>query len=380
MHIAIIDKEETNATVSGISLFTQRLIASANKRHHRVTVLRFMKGQSRPPVYALDYSATIFNTLFFPIFLPSVRTLPQLRTYLTELQPDIVYQYPGISSQDYQIPAICHEFKIPVAAVLHRDISADTSFLNIAAKTMVAALFRYFQSLDLLHVFSPRFRDFCLDRGIAAEKIIVLPNGVDESVYKPGVSAFAKKHDITTGILFMGRLSGEKAPELLISSFLSLHPARDQKLVIMGDGPLYKTLVRKYPDPHLLFTGYIGKETEKLDIIRSCRIFVQPSLTEGMSLALLESMSCGLCVLSSDAGANDMAVKDAGFLIPCQELKKQLPQLLSHLLSHPDEVRHWGMKARAKILKDHCQEEINTRLFKAFADTIRRYHQPDGTV
>src|SRR5206468_3477416 len=110
----------------------------------------------------------------------------------------------------------------------------------------------------------------------------------------------------TTFILFIGRLVEQKDVATLIRAIGRLH--RDQapiRLGIAGDGPLREQLMRQASSlgvsGNVLFLG----QREAVATLASADDFVvMPSIREGMSNVILESMMCGRAVIASRAGGN----------------------------------------------------------------------------
>jgi glycosyltransferase involved in cell wall biosynthesis len=72
-------------------------------------------------------------------------------------------------------------------------------------------------------------------------------------------------------------------------------------LVLTGDGPIQRDLVRRYARPGITFTGW--KRGEELAMLfASADIFALPSTTETLSLVSLESMASGVPILGMNAG------------------------------------------------------------------------------
>jgi glycosyltransferase involved in cell wall biosynthesis len=127
---------------------------------------------------------------------------------------------------------------------------------------------------------------------------VYLPNSVDtESI--PKVEGSANKERI----LFVGNLTENKRPLVLIKAFedvIKLVPGAT--LIMCGDGPL-RTMVQEEVEK----SGLSGKvrtllnvRPEVLNTLRSrTGIFVLPSIAEGLSMALLESMAAGQAVIAS---------------------------------------------------------------------------------
>lgn len=370
MKIVLIDKEE-GLKVGGITVYNQRLNIHLSASGHKVFILRFAKKKSRQKyIYRLPYYLAEPRSF---IFLPSENTLGIIRKHLMKIKPDIVYACIGLSPLDFLLPSLCHELRIPLVGVWHGDFSDSLSPFQVLTKSIFLAYLPFCRQLDLLHVFSEKLAQFYVSHGIPRKRTLVLPNGGNQDFYTKGKSSFGKRFNIKRGILFLGRLTLQKNPEILIKAFLSLNPPKGTKLVLVGHGELEEELRENYKDKRIIFTGIVKDEEQKLDILRSCQIFVLPSRFEGMSLALLEAMSVGLACVVSDAGTNRELVENAGIVIPGTRLKQELPLALRLLLKYPDFAKDLGRKARTRILKSYSQKVLFRKFEKALVQTIADY-------
>lgn len=353
-------------------MFTKRFVDYLQSHGHTVHVIRFT-NEKKLPRFVIPIPFHVAEPRTY-ILIPSEKTASLIRHYLKKLRPDIVYAYCGLSPFDFLLPSICHSLRIPIAAVWHQDFNYTVNPIQLLCKTLFWAYVPMIESVDLLHVFSRKLKNFYARRGINSRKIITLPNGVNPDIFCPGQSQFAMKHSITTGILFMGRMTIVKNPEVLLQSFLSINPPLGTKLVMMGRGDLESKLKEKYADPRIIFTGLITNEKKKLDIMRSCSVFVQPSMNEGMSLSLLESLSTGLACITSDAGNNKDLMKHAGTIIPIGKIKQDLPKTISAYILDPHGTHEKGIQGRKTILAHHTEDTIYTKLLVSLQKTIRLYH------
>lgn len=372
MRIAIIDKEE-GLKVGGIVMYNKRLQQYLSSHNHSASILRFAKIKPKENyIYHIPYYMAEPRSF---IFIPSERSLIILKKYLLKIKPDIVYISAGISPLDFLIPSVCHDLKIPIAGVWHADFNDSLSSMQVLVKSIFLAYIPFCRQLDMLHLFSDKLAKFHIRRGVKKERILILPNGIDQNFYKPGISEFGKHFNIKTGILFLGRLTLVKNPELLIRTFLKLDPPRSTKLILVGYGEQEETLREKYKDERIIFTGAVLDENKKLDIMRSCKIFVLPSKFEGMSLALLEAMSTGLACVVSDAGSNRELVAHAGIMIRETKLDQELSPILRILLEHAEITNLLGLKSREKVLKQYSQNYIFQNLTRALQETIIDYRK-----
>ncbi|MGC1161078.1 MAG: glycosyltransferase family 4 protein, partial [Candidatus Sulfotelmatobacter sp.] len=114
-------------------------------------------------------------------------------------------------------------------------------------------------------------------------------------------------------ILFLGRFSPEKGCHLLVEAYEKLDT--DVKLVMAGGSSYcdnYSRQLRTHAGERIKMLEWVSGEALD-ELLTNAMMFVLPSDLEGLSLALLDAMGAGLCVLSSDVPENREAVEDAGF-------------------------------------------------------------------
>lgn len=374
MKIVLIDKEE-GQKVGGITTYNNRFIFHAKKKGHEVFVLRFCKKKPKEKnVFRIPYYIAEQRSF---IILPTENSLHLIWKYLKKIQPDALYTALGISPLDFFLPKLCNELHIPLCAVWHADFNTEQSSYQILLKSIFLAYLPLCKQLDMLHLFSEKLESFYQRRGVSKEKLFVLPNGIDSKAYSPGASQFAKKNKIKRGIIFLGRLTLQKNPEILIKSFLSLKTDKSTKLVLVGFGDLEDNLKETYGNnKQIIFTGAIRDEQKKIDILRGCQIFVLPSRFEGMPLALLEGMSTGLACIATDAGTNTELIAEAGIVLQNSKLRSSLPHILELLIKNPEFTRILGKRARIRIVKNFQQEKIFDTLLTRF-DKIRHNYSTE---
>jgi glycosyltransferase involved in cell wall biosynthesis len=101
-------------------------------------------------------------------------------------------------------------------------------------------------------------------------------------------------------VLFLGRFSPEKGCHLLVEAFENI--ATDVKLVMAGASSYcdeYSRELRTHASERIRMLEWVSGETLD-ELLTNAMIFVLPSDLEGLSLALLDAMGAGVCVLTSD--------------------------------------------------------------------------------
>jgi glycosyltransferase involved in cell wall biosynthesis len=147
------------------------------------------------------------------------------------------------------------------------------------------------------------------------------------------------------------RFVPEKGLHLLMDAFQRLDT--DKKLVIAGDWAYEDAYVKKLlasRNERILFPGYV---TGRLlaELYTHCHIYVQPSLLEGVSVAVLEALSYGCCVLASDIPGNLEALGPCGYTFASGDADS-LYEKLEWLLAHPEKISDQFQQARQYVAEE----------------------------
>jgi len=170
-------------------------------------------------------------------------------------------------------------------------------------------------------------------------------------------------------ILFVGRLVPEKGVKYLIEAFEGLNTRR--RLVIVGDDPYnpdYVQELRATRDPRILFTGYVfGNGFQQL--MRHCRIYVQPSEVEGTSPVLLTAMAYGRPVVVNGIPENLHTVGDAGFAFPPGDVRV-LRDILHAILEDDERLREMGRKGVERVRANYNWDRIADQFEHLFQSLV----------
>lgn len=184
---------------------------------------------------------------------------------------------------------------------------------------------------------------------------INIPNGI----YMPNLrkpSVIEKKWGLTSDsyILFVSRLIRHKGTHYLIDAYKKLQT--DKKLVIVGGGSFTDVYVSEIEEmaknnDNIILTGQQSGEALE-ELFSNAYFFVQPSETEGLSIALLEAMSYNNAVLVSDIPGNKEVVENNGFTFRNKDIS-DLEEKMRYLLNNPKLVSEYAQKAKAHVDKNY---------------------------
>lgn len=211
------------------------------------------------------------------------------------------------------------------------------------------------------------WRDYLVERlGLPAARVEVIHNGV------PLPEPVARRPDGTVcTILSLGQLGPRKGtPELLAA--LGTLTGRPWRAVIAGDGEVEAsraTAAGLGLAERITIPGWVG-EAEAKRLLAEADIFVLPSRTEGLPVALLEAMAAGLAVISTPVGAIPGVVHDGqdGVLVPPGSVK-ELTAALAALLDDASLRERLGQAARQRIIAGFTIEATTRRLFALYGET-----------
>lgn len=196
--------------------------------------------------------------------------------------------------------------------------------------------------------------------GLGAAQVVIVPNGVDTRKYRPPSpeekAAARHKLNLPPGLFFLyvGRLAPEKRLDLFLEEFgraLKEAPA-DAYAVLVGKGELEPMLREVALASGLQGRVRIVAPTPEIQALyRAADVFVLPSISEGLSNALLEAMACGLAVLASRVGGTPEAVADgaAGYLFDPQDVATLRARIVQ-FLKNPGLAERMGKRAREDVL------------------------------
>jgi teichuronic acid biosynthesis glycosyltransferase TuaC len=185
---------------------------------------------------------------------------------------------------------------------------------------------------------SQALKDTAISLGLKHRNQPVIYNGIDVDTFKPATELRSKK--IKT-IVTIAKMNPVKNLDLLIKAFSRL-PSNVQdntELVLVGDGPCRQDLEKLARDlkieSKVRFAGYAAHDNVAA-YLQKADVFCLTSLSEGLPVAVLEAMACGLPVVATKVGGVPEAVIEGitGLLVESNNLDAYTNALQSALSQH----------------------------------------------
>jgi glycosyltransferase involved in cell wall biosynthesis len=202
-----------------------------------------------------------------------------------------------------------------------------------------------------------------VEAGSSPDRVAVIPFGVDTELFRPPADRVPQFEQYR--VLFVGRIGQAKGISYLLQAYRNLS----------GPGTRL-TLVGNFVGPPKVFAPYrsgihhIAHVPRPLlpGIYADADVLVFPTLFEGMGMVVLEAMACGLPVIVTPRGP-DQVVRDGkdGFIVPIRDTDA-LTQRMEQLRSDPDLRLSMGLEARHRALRftcDHYARQAADRILDA---------------
>jgi glycosyltransferase involved in cell wall biosynthesis len=232
-------------------------------------------------------------------------------------------------------------------------------------------------------------RECAIESGVPADKVAIIPLGVDAARYCPDGPRYPLATRKKTKLLAVGGIIPRKGMDLLVETYLRTFSANDDVcLVIKGlssrwayhgnsgqtDFAALPALVAAEGAAEIEFIGDTLSDDEVASLYRACDALVAPFRGEGFGLPIAEAMASELPVIVTHAGpVFDLCDEETAYLVAAGQSAvpssmagaepgilgfwwadpdtAELSRYMRHVVDHPDEARAMGKRARARILQ-----------------------------
>jgi glycosyltransferase involved in cell wall biosynthesis len=200
---------------------------------------------------------------------------------------------------------------------------------------------------------------------------VFIPNGTNLPAPRPPQKMLS--YGLTPGryVLFVGRLVPEKGAHFLCEAFLGI--PSDMKLALAGGLSFsedYVRELRRFEGERVKLLDYVyGDALEEL--WSNAYLVVLPSTMEGLSIALLEALSYGRCVVVSDIPENLEVAGEVAVPFRSRDVA-DLRAKLAMLIQDPARVRSYEARAREHIQRHYSWDTVAEQTEAVYAEMMER--------
>jgi len=305
-------------------------------------------------------------------FTDSLRQLGVEEVYITPITDDPAWRSIQLAvevARLHQIDVLhahmpkAHTLAGLTGCLIHKPVVATLHGMNVSTQELgITRAVRSHLVTNCLEAYTQS-----LAMGVPAERVALVRNGVDTSLFTPDRIGDELRNAInvprgTPLVGFVGRLEYEKGPDLFLRAADHVHRARpDAHFVIVGDGVMRKHLedmcahLRLEQQVH-----FVGWWTNPAEIYPALDFLVHTSRSDGTSLVLLEAMSCGCPTVGLAVGGVPEIIENerTGFIAGAGDWES-IGFRIIQLLDQPERLQSMKGPARDRV-KQHFDVGTNT--------------------
>ncbi|MGB0578599.1 MAG: glycosyltransferase family 4 protein [Limisphaerales bacterium] len=300
----------------------------------------------------------------------SYRTTLRVMWAVFKLWPDIVHTH-NIGPMTYGVYGTLFGRLRPVLQGEHGVFQDDLEQPHRLAQRK-----RQYNRCHTIHTVCESLKDYIVDLGFDGSKIVSVRNGVDTDRFQPtDRQAVRKELGLPPDGPWMGivgRFDVNKKHLLLIKAFNVIakeYPTA--QLLVLGDKGNEKENIHAAAkaSPVADRIHLVGFQSNPLPYYQSLDLLTAPSPFEGLSNAVLESMSCGVPALAHTACGNTEVIDSGvnGYLAE-MDTPEQLIDQLRKVLGQPDQLAEVGRECRRRAEAKHSIP----KMIENYAELYRR--------
>jgi glycosyltransferase involved in cell wall biosynthesis len=207
-----------------------------------------------------------------------------------------------------------------------------------------------------------------IEQGIPADKLRLLPYGVNVTRFQPISEPAAERFDI----LFVGGMNLRKGIQYLVQAYQKInHPAKSLTFVGAPSQQLIELLkLRGFWPADAKVLGHIP-QPELKHIMSESHVLVLPSVEDGFGMVMAQAMACGCPVIASRNTGSEDLFRDGeeGYTVPIRDINS-LTEKLQQLADYPDKRYEMGQKALARVKNLGGWTSYGEKAMEIYADLL----------
>lgn len=236
------------------------------------------------------------------------------------------------------------------------------------------------KTVDRIIAMTELEKNWCVEKGIDAKKIEIIPNGIPDEAFEGYDPLTPKeKYGLKRYILFIGRMYLEKAPAHLVKALSKLHDDfKDLGVIFVGpdQGEVAKvqSLAKQLGlEEKVVYAGKVS-DRKKYELLSGCEFMALPSKFEAQGIVFLEAWAQKKAVIGTKVGGVPYVVEDGetGLLYEYGDIDA-LTGHIRFLLENPDESKMIGNRGFEITNKECRWKNVVDRIEKLYTDTVQGF-------
>lgn len=213
----------------------------------------------------------------------------------------------------------------------------------------------------------------CRAFGVDGDRIRVIYNGIDLKRFSIDPSRSFPRDPFDPCLIQIGRIDEPKRCSVALEAFPRvLETFPKARLLFVGDGPLRASLENR---ARRLGIGrqveFLGIRSDIPSLLQRADLFWMPSRFEGLPIACLEAMACGLPTVTTNVvGLREVAVEGVTGLVVPLDSAEALAQASLRILKDADLARRMGIAGRQRAEERFSIEKTADEYVRAYEDII----------
>lgn len=267
----------------------------------------------------------------------------RLRAVLQELRPDTI----EVSDKLLVVAAadVAARHDIPVVLFSHERLDGILAGRVPSRTLLVAGTDRWNRHIAQLATRIVCASDYAAQEftrvGVPVTRVAL---GVDLHTFRPSAAVGPTSPPT---VVYSGRLSREKRPEVVVDACRFLHElGQPLQLVVAGSGPMADDLLRRAGRLPIQLRGHLPDRSEMAALLASASVVAAPCPVETFGLSVLEALACGTPVVVSDGGgAQELLAPGTGWV--ARATTTGLAEGIRQMLAAPSDVVRGAARRRA---------------------------------
>jgi starch synthase len=317
----------------------------------------YVHSPSKPLVPALNYSSKDFERIF-----TNLNVAEMVEKHLSNEKLDLLHSHGGLiqmaateAKKATHLPLVMTAHSTEINRVRPDNLSLLMEQNVVDKVDRFIAVSRYMRK-ELNQTF-----------GINYNKITVIPNGVDTTIFKHHkADDILRKYRLENKfvVLFVGRDDPQKGVHYLANAVKNLSK-QIPEIVLVLVGPQ-----DRYNDEHILCLPNVGR-SELVKLYSLSDVFVLPSIYEPFGIVLLEAMACETpCIGTRVSGMPDIIDHDRTGLLVEPGSDEELSEAIAGLYHDPEKRYKMGKNARKRVISSFDWKDISAKTIEVYQQVL----------